>query len=98
KSSINSTRHRSRLSAGSPFPSSGMRSRSSQVQNHSAEPGKYQQQSHRGRPARGGVDQQLRQGKRKIGHREQGGPCVGMASAAPEAVERGQQGQRGESG
>ncbi len=45
------------LSGASPFPSFAMRSRSTQEQNHSAEPGENQQQAHGGHPARGGVDQ-----------------------------------------
>src|SRR5437588_6714745 len=73
-----------------------MRSRSSQEQNHSAEPAEYQQQAHCGHPASGGIGQQFRQSEGEVRDREQGRPGVSVAASADQAAQRREQRQSSE--
>ena len=65
--SMSSTRPRSPRSAASPSPSFATPSRSTQIQNHSAEPREYQEQAQRGDPARAGFTKSSVTAKIKYG-------------------------------
>src|ERR1700759_4000981 len=93
---MSSTRHPSRRSGGLPFPSSAPHSRSTQIQNHDAEPREDQQQTDRGHPTRSRVREELRDGEAQIRNREQGGPRIGVTTSPDEPGQRREQWQYGE--